>query len=357
MVAGARPQFVKLAPVFKALNASGHFLIKIVHTGQHYDHLLSGIFFSELNIPDPDYNLGVGSASQAVQIAEILLKLSPIIQAENPDLLIVFGDTNSTAAAALCAAIHKIPVTHIEAGLREFDKNIPEEINKLVTDSVSTLYFCPTNTGVQNLLKAGITEHVYHTGDVGMDLLFNLGQEFEASKDLLDRMGISAGNYIFATCHRAANTDNIENLTEILRAFASAPRPVVFPVHPRTYKVMVQYNLLDAIPQCKLILTDPFGFTDTQILIKNAAMVLTDSGGVIKEAYFHQVPSIIIDKQTEWLEILEEGWSVIAGPSFENISRYLHNFEIPEHHGMSLGDGKASEKIAQLIYEYLQSGQ
>lgn len=356
LVAGARPQFVKLAPVVKAVKKSGNFLISIVHTGQHYDHALSGIFFSELGIPAPDHNLEVGSATQAVQIADILVKLSEVIGKEQPDMLIVFGDTNSTAAAALCGAIHKLPVAHIEAGLREFNRNIPEEINKLVTDAVSTIYFCPTATGVRNLTNSGVTEHVYLTGDVGMDLLFEQKEKFGQPTALFTRLKLKPQEYYFATCHRAANTDHPDNLRNILRAFTTAGLPVVFPVHPRTARVMESCNLYEMVRNTNVILLEPVGFVETQCFIKNARMVLTDSGGVIKEAYFHRVPSVILDCQTEWLEILEEGWSVVAGPSFENIQKYLSNFDIPDTHGMRLGDGTASEKIAAHIHEYFQSG-
>lgn len=353
LVVGARPQFVKLAPVIKVLKETTSFGLTIVHTGQHYDYMMSQVFFTELAIPEPNYNLEVGSGSQIFQISDILTKLTPVIQTEKPDMIMVFGDTNSTSAAALCGAVQQIPVAHVEAGLREFDKSIPEEINKLVTDALATLYFCPTPTGVKNLSNSGITDHVYLTGDVGLDLLFANRQKFSNPEQCLDKLNLSSKKYYFATCHRASNTNNTDNLKNILTAFGQLDYPVVFAVHPRTSKTLSENNLQHLINK-NIILSEPLGFWDTQILIKNSKMVLTDSGGIIKEAYFHKVPSIIIDKQTEWVEIIDEAWAAIAGPSTENILKLMTNFETPLNHNQSLGHGRSAVKIAQIINEYFQ---
>lgn len=354
LVAGARPQFIKAAPVIKALRSKACFQIVLVHTGQHYDYNLSEIFFEELDLPKPDHNLDIGSTSQALQIGRILLKLSPVLEVERPDMVLVFGDTNSTSAAALCAAAHQIPIAHIEAGLREFDKTIPEEINKLVTDAIATLYFCPTTTGVSNLRSSGISRYVHLTGDVGLDIIFQNPERIEQADRIFKELGLTDRQYYFATCHRAANTDKYENLENILSSFNQMDHPVILPLHPRTAKAIEQYKLGHLINNNRCITLNPVGFWETQFLIKHAKMVFTDSGGIIKESYFHSVPSVITDKQTEWIEIIEEGWSIIAGPETGKILELMHNFRIPHEHKQSLGDGRASEKIAELIYEYLQ---
>lgn len=354
LVAGARPQFIKIAPVMKALMDHGRFEIILVHTGQHYDANLSDIFFTELEIPKPKYNLEIGSSPQSIQIGNVLSKFSPILESEKPDLVIVFGDTNSTSAAALCAATHKIPVAHIEAGLREYDKSIPEEINKLITDALATLYFCPTITSVSNLKESGIRDHIYLTGDVGFDLINKHPEKISKADQTFNQLGLKKNQYYFATCHRAANTDNFDNLFNILEAFNALDFPVVLPIHPRTVNAINKFNLGHLINNNKCLTISPIGFWETQFLIKEAKMVFTDSGGVIKEAYYHRVPSIIIDKQTEWMEILNEGWSKIAGPDQLKILELKANFEVPKTQNMSLGQGNASEIIAGFIYEYLQ---
>lgn len=354
IVIGARPQFIKMAPVIHALQVSNHFNIKIVHTGQHYSHSLSEIFFQELNLPKPDYNLEVGSSSQALQISQILASLSPILNSEMPALTLVVGDTNSTSAAAMCSAMHQIPVAHIEAGLREFDLNIPEEINKLLTDSVTSLYLPPTQTGANNLFKTGVYDNVHVTGDVGLDLVKSLTINPKEENDLLEKYKLIQEPYTFLTCHRAANTDNKQNLENILKAISKIENKIVFPIHPRTKQAIENHNLTDLLNATNAIVIDPIGFQETQILIKNAKMVLTDSGGVIKEAYYHKTPCIILDKQTEWIELLEEGWAQIAGPYEATILTKMNNFTVPTAHNQVLGDGHASEKISKIIYEFLQ---
>lgn len=354
IVIGARPQFIKMAPVIHALQVSNHFIIKIVHTGQHYSHSLSERFFQELNLPKPNYNLEVGSSSQPLQISQILAGLSPIIIKEMPAITLVVGDTNSTSAAAMCSAMHQIPVAHIEAGLREFDLNIPEEINKLLTDAVTSLYLPPTQTGANNLYKAGIHDNVHVTGDVGLDLVKYLSIDPKEENDLLNKYKLTKQTYTFLTCHRAANTDNKQNLENILKAVSKIENTIVFPMHPRTKQAIEYHNLTELLNNSKAIVLEPIGFQETQILIKNAEMVLTDSGGIIKEAYYHKTPCIILDKQTEWIELLEEGWAQIAGPNEVEILTKMNNFALPTTHHQVLGDGHASDKIAKIIYEFLE---
>lgn len=363
-IVGARPNFVKAAPISKALAATGCFEEIIVHTGQHYDYLLSESFFKELEIPAPKYNLEIGSGRQAWQLGVIISGIDAIIEKENPDAIIVFGDTNSTAAGAIAGAKNNIPVAHVEAGLREFNKSIPEEVNKLLTTASADLYFSPTPTGVANLAKIGIKENVHLVGDVGIDLIFNNLKKIEAiEKRVLEQYGVEQGQYFFVTCHRAANTEDPEKLKEILSALEELPFPQVLPLHPRTKNAIEDFGFVIPAGTVK-----PLGFFETQALIRNASMVITDSGGVIKEAYFHKTPGIIIDRQTEWMETVEEGWNIVVGPDKKGIleavaARYSGNFPKgaskwpPDllQHSNCLGDGTASFQIARILKTFLSS--
>lgn len=350
-IVGARPQFIKLAALQHAMKHEKSIHHIIVHSGQHYDEGLSGSFFNELDIPAPDYNLGIGSATHNMQIARCLSALDPLLEHENPDMVIVFGDTNTTAAGAIAAAKRNIPLTHIEAGLREFDKSIPEEVNKLITDAVTDLFFVPTAAGVQNLRAAGLNKNVFLTGDITLDLLNHIPE----SNDIFGKLDIVRGQYIFMTCHRDANTSSDQNLEEILLGAAGCGLPVVFTVHPRTSKALKQFGLQDLLQKEPFIVLEPQGFYDTQHLIKNAAAIITDSGGVIKEAYFHKVHGIITDKQTEWVETLEEGWNSLAGPDKFNIIEAFKNWTIPERHSNCIGDGKAAARIVTEITHFLHA--
>jgi UDP-GlcNAc3NAcA epimerase len=371
-VVGARPQFIKAAPLSKMIAETEGVTEVMVHTGQHYDYALSQQFFDELDIPPPQYNLEVGSGRHVVQMSEIMRKFDAVLEIEKPDLVIVFGDTNSTAAAAIATAKNHIPLAHIEAGLREFNKATPEEINKMLTDSVTDLYFPPTKTGVKNLQKQGITENVCLTGDIGIDLIHNNLDKINANTIIFDRLAIShskssnfklqeslrgtkQSNYYFLTCHRAANTDNIDNFKQIMAAIAQLDAPVVFPIHPRTRANVEQNGLgyLLTLPNLKLI--EPIGFWDTQTLIRHAKMVLTDSGGVIKEAYFHRVGCIILQNEIEWVEAVEEGWARLSGNQTERILRDIHTFVTPSVYSGFLGDGQASKRIIEAILTFLNA--
>jgi UDP-GlcNAc3NAcA epimerase len=375
-VVGARPQFIKAAPLSKAIAESEHLTEVLVHTGQHYDYVMSEQFFEELGLPIPAYNLEVGSARQAVQMGQILIKLDAVLDIEKPDMVIVFGDTNSTAAAAITAAKNNIPLGHVEAGLREWNKMIPEEVNKLLTDSVTDLYFCPTQTGVDNLQKYGITKNVFLTGDIGIDLIVNGLDKIKDNKGtLFQRLNqaiklknqnsktclpagrlntqITEGGYFFMTCHRASNTNDINNLKEILSTFDEITEPIIFPIHPRTRATIEQNGLSHFLEKEHVHVIDPIGFWDTQILIRHAKMVLTDSGGVIKEAYFHQVPCLIMDKQIEWIESVNEGWSYIVGANSVNILSKIYNFDIHSVQSHFLGNGTAAKQIVTHIDTFL----
>jgi UDP-N-acetylglucosamine 2-epimerase len=350
-VVGARPQFIKLASVSKEIRK--YFNEIIVHTGQHYDYNMSKSFFDELGIPKPDYDLEVGSGNPGYQMAQILMKFEDILLQEKPDLVVVFGDTNSTAAAAICAAKNNFLVAHVEAGLRENNKFVPEEVNKLLTDAISDIFFSPTDTGVNNLAREGKSENVHNTGDVGIDLIVKNQAKIEASASVLTRYNLVPNEYFYATCHRAENTDKKENLEGILRVFCEVDKQVIFPMHPRTKKSIEKFGLQDMLSSKNIICVDPIGFFDTQCLIKNAFMCLTDSGGVIKETYFHKVPGIIIDTQTEWIETVSEGWNILCGPNFEKIMYAIDHFTKPDIHTNCVGNGTAAAQIVEYLRKFL----
>lgn len=350
-IVGARPQFIKCASL--SVEIRKYFKEIIVHTGQHYDNNLSDDFFKELNIPLPDYHLNAAAGHSIVQIADIMLKLNDVVLKEKPDCIIVFGDTNSTAAGALVAAKNNIKLAHIEAGMREFDKTIPEETNKLITDILADYYFCPTPTAMQWLKDMGISNHVYHVGDIMIDLIEKFRTEIESNQAILNRFNIQKKQYAFVTCHRAANAENKENLIEILKALSNITMPVVFTLHPKTKKHINEFELNDYLTSKNIHVCAPLGYVDTQTLIMNAKLVITDSGGVTKEAYYHKVPGILTDKQTEWVETVQEGWNVQAGPNATKILAAFNSVKIPEKQGNVLGKGDAAKNTALLLKQLM----
>ncbi|MEE9438746.1 MAG: UDP-N-acetylglucosamine 2-epimerase (non-hydrolyzing) [Saprospiraceae bacterium] len=350
-VVGARPQFIKAAALSRAIAIHDQLYEVIVHSGQHYNHNLSESFFTELNIPTPKYNLGIGSKSHNNLIGEFLILFDAIIDKENPDIILVYGDTNTTAAAAIAAAKRNIPLVHVEAGLREFDKSIPEEVNKLITDSITDIYFCPTQTGVNNLKKEGKTEQVYLTGDISLDLLFR-DTKYLTKSEVITKYKVP-GDYIFMTCHRVSNTSDAETLGGILSAVSSCNRAVIFPLHPRTKAAINKYNLTHLLGE-NITIVDPLGFWETQSILKHSALAVTDSGGIIKEAYFHKVPGIIIDTQTEWIETIDEGWNTIVGPNQQAILKAIANTTKPSIHTNALGNGTCGSNIVDIIVRYLE---
>ena len=347
-VVGARPQFIKAAPVLEAMKAFVNITVKLIHTGQHYDYNLSELFFQELKIPTPDYQLNCGSGTSVEQYISILQKLSEVLRNDKPDMLVVFGDTNSTGAAALCSNLMGIKLAHIESGLREFDKNIPEEINKVVTDALSDLYFCPTQTAVDFLNKSNVSSKIILSGDPVLDLLFANKNKFEDIK-ILEKFNLEKGKYIFATCHRQNNTNNRSALESILKIFAAAPLPVLFPLHPRTKKAIVEFDLSNYLEHTNIHIIEPIGFWETQSLIANCDKVLTDSGGVIKEAYFHGKYVIVLDKQTEWVEVINEERGLVCGPNYTLVIENINNLTDFSTPNLSLGSGNASAIIANAI--------
>jgi len=311
-VVGARPQFIKLSLLSKELRKKHREII--LHTGQHYDDELSRVFFSELSIPKPDYNLGIGSAEHGEQTGKMLASIEEVVLFERPDLVIVYGDTNSTLAGALAAAKQNIPIAHVEAGLRSFVKSMPEEINRVVTDHVSSLLFCPTPTSVKNLKREGITKGVHLVGDVMYDSLrVNLAVAERKSK-IMKKLNLQRKEFYLITIHRAENTDVKNNLHNITDIVTNLDKTVVFPLHPRTRKKLSEFRLLDRLlSKHDLLLIDPVSYLDMLVLEKNARYVLTDSGGVQKEAYFLRTPCLTLREETEWVETLKTGYNQLVG--------------------------------------------
>lgn len=347
-IVGARPQFIKGLLVSRKLRKNHQEVL--VHTGQHYDMELSQIFFDELDIPKPDYNLEVGSDTHARQTGKMMISIEEVLIAEKPDLVLVYGDTNSTLAGALAAVKLHIPIAHIEAGPRMFDKTIPEEVNRVLTDNVSSLLFAPTQTAVDNLKKEGIEEGVYLTGDVMLDSFLCFSKVAEGSLAILDELGLSRGEYLLATVHRARNTEIEENLRSIVSAFLSVGERIVFPVHPRTEKYLKHYKIYNQLKDASnMILITPVGYLDSTRLIRNAKKVLTDSGGLQKEAYFSKVPCITLDEMTGWPETVENGWNILVGSDSGKIVEAVKHFEPRGKQANIFGDGRAAERIVKIF--------
>lgn len=345
-IVGARPEFIQAAPVSRALRPKHNEIL--VHTGQHYDYQMSRVFFKQLGLPEPDYNLEVGSGSHAWQTGNILIKLEPVLEKERPDWVIVRGDTNSTLAGALAAVKLGLPLVHIEAGLRSFDLTMPEEVNRILTDRIARVLFCPSDAAVKNLAAEGITRGVHRVGDVMYDgLLYNLSLA-EAHSTIMADLGLKPRGYLLATVHRAGNTDERKNLAAILAAFARLDEPVIFPAHPRTRKQMDSFGL-GVSPNVRLI--EPLSYFDALVLQKNARLVLTDSGGMQKEAYCLGTPCVTMRDQTEWVETVEAGWNITVGADTARIVQAVRTFTPPSEHPPLYGDGHAAERIVTILEE------
>jgi UDP-GlcNAc3NAcA epimerase len=345
-VVGARPQFIKAAPVSRALRPLAHEVL--VHTGQHYDHKMSAVFFQELHIPEPDCNLGVGSGSHGWQTGQMLIHLEEVLLSEKPDWVLVYGDTNSTLAGALAAVKLHMPVAHVEAGLRSFNRQMPEEHNRVLTDHAADLLFCPTQTAVDNLARENVTCGVHLVGDVMYDaVLYNTSLAEERS-DALVRLGLAPKGYALATVHRPRNTDNPERLQNILAALAEIDIPVVLPLHPRTRLRLVEFHFpihQSTNPQ----FTEPMGYLDMLVLEKNARLILTDSGGVQKEAYFFAVPCLTLREETEWVETVDTGWNRLVGADQAAIVQAASGFQPEGSPPAIFGDGHTAETIVALL--------
>ncbi len=421
-VVGARPQFIKAAAVSRAIVAHNQKIIPrqspqhsnrgavgdlpedfpprladappssadprfieevLIHTGQHYDDGMSAVFFRELEIPEPQYNLGIGSGTHGRQTGEMLAAIEAVLMAEKPAWLLVYGDTNSTLAGALAAAKLHIPIAHVEAGLRSFNRRMPEEINRVVADRLSTLLLCPSRVAADNLAAEGIPSHpmegvgggspspdssplslhVLITGDVMADALQFAATKAAAQSDILERLGLQPQGYLLATVHRAENTDNPRRLSNIIGALTALAEqePVIVPLHPRTKKILAESfpSLLhrerparsgrSAPPATGLEIIDPVGYFDIIALEKSARLLLTDSGGMQKEAYWLRVPCLTLRDETEWVETVAAGWNVLTGADRDRIIGAARTFTPPAAHPPLYGDGQAAEKILLAI--------
>lgn len=351
-VVGARPQFIKAAPVSAALRARGHSEF-LVHTGQHYDYAMSQVFFDEMGLPEPDVNLEVGSGSHGWQTAQMLIRVEEVMRQQQPDWVLVYGDTNSTLSGALAACKLRIPLAHVEAGLRSFNRAMPEEHNRVLTDHCSDLLFCPTQTAVDNLAKEGITEGAHSVGDTMCDAILQFGQIARHRSTILQDLDLIPKDYLLATVHRPHNTDAPENLHSILTAFLEIDETIVFPVHPRTRpRIAELLSTFDTKATNRhLLLIDPVGYLDMIMLEEQARLIMTDSGGVQKEAYLLGVPCITLREETEWVETVRTGWNVIVGADPEQILWAVQSFTPPVTRPVLYGSGDAALRIAQVLSE------
>ncbi len=381
-IVGARPQFIKYFPISSAIKKfNGHFpenCIKdiLIHTGQHYDYAMSKIFFNKFGIKEPDYHLGVGSGLHGEQTGKIIQKVEEVLINEKPDIVMVYGDTNSTLGGALAAAKHHIPIAHIEAGLRSFNKYMPEEINRILTDHVSTFLFCPSKTAVKNLMNEGFKNLLYggeilpvdyclqgtdvgstkkdsnnpfvlNIGDVMYDILIYAIEIAEKHPIILEQLQLTPKNYYLLTLHRAENTDNMERLEEIIGFVndISGDKTIIFPIHPRTRKVYGNAKKR-FVENVKIV--EPVDYFDILMLLKTSALILTDSGGLQKEAYWLKIPCITLRDETEWMETVQGGWNILY-------KDYNGSHNLKDVNGTYYGDGKAAERIVYLINEGLHN--
>lgn len=319
-IVGARPQFIKAATVSRAMRDMDCGLTEVlVHTGQHYDEGMSRVFFDELGIPEPTFNLGLGGGLHGEMTGKMLAAIERVLLDERPDWVLVYGDTNSTLAGALAAVKLHFPVAHVEAGLRSLNMRMPEEINRILTDRVSSLLFCPTAAAVRNLAAEGVTQGVHLVGDVMYDASLHYRDIARRYSRILEVLGLSEANYVLATCHRAENTDDPNRLSAIVTALReiAAAMPVILPLHPRTRSALAARGLSDRLGDIRVI--DPLGYLDMVRLEQSAAVIITDSGGVQKEAFFYGVPCLTLRDETEWVETVTTGWNVLCGADCDRI--------------------------------------
>ena len=351
---GARPQFIKAAPVSRVLRQQHTEFL--VHTGQHYDYEMSQIFFEEMDIPTPDVYLGIGSGSHGQQTGLMLMRLEEVMLDRQPDWVLVYGDTNSTLAAALAAVKLHIPVAHVEAGLRSFNRIMPEEHNRVLTDHCSDLLFCPTRTATKNLRQEGIARGIHLVGDTMFDAALQFVDIARGRSKILQDLGLKPKEYLLATVHRPYNTDVPANLGSILSAFREIGERIVFPIHPRTRQRITEYGLNDLLaksPNVQVI--EPVGYLHMLLLEQNARLILTDSGGMQKEAYFFEVPCVTLRPETEWVETVTAGWNVAVGADKQQIIAAVtrganHDRNHDRQTGL-FGNGQASQQIVRILEE------
>lgn len=354
-VVGARPQFVKAAAVSRAVAAAEGATEVLVHTGQHYEAGLSDVFFAELEIPAPAYHLGVGSGLHGAQTGAMLARIEEVIRAEQPAWVLVYGDTNSTLAGALAAVKLHVPVAHVEAGLRSFNRRMPEEINRVLTDHAADLLFTPTEAADHNLAAEGIpSERVHRVGDVMYDVALFFGAKAERESSVLDRLGLQPGGFLLATVHRAENTDDAAQLRRILDALSELSRevPVVLPLHPRTRVALERIGWEGSAAGLHLV--EPVGYLDMVMLERHARLVVTDSGGVQKEAFFAATPCVTLRAETEWTELVALGWNRLVPPSSPSTLREGLRAALeakPGQSGHPYGQGDSAARIVRVLQE------
>jgi len=346
-ILGARPQFIKAAAVSSVFGKHVHEIL--VHTGQHYDPNMSDVFFQELGIPHPKYNLNIGSGSHGAMTGAMLAAIEEILLKEVPDFVMVYGDTNSTLAGALAASKLLIPVIHVEAGLRSFNKAMPEEQNRILTDHLSNLLFVPTQTAIENLSNEGITAGVHNVGDVMYDGILHFSKMANEKSAILHELGLTDNSYLLCTIHRAENTNNIERLQGIVNGLNDAEEQVVLPLHPRTQKYLKDYGI-ELGEHIRVI--EPVGYLDMVRLETGAKKIVTDSGGVQKEAFFLAKPCITMRDETEWVETVENGWNVIVGADAKKITHAIKTFDPQIERKQYFGDGTAARQMVELIINY-----
>jgi UDP-GlcNAc3NAcA epimerase len=359
-IIGARPQFIKAAALSRVFAHNSTTQEILIHTGQHYDANMSDVFFKEMDIPTPHYHLGVGGCTQGAMTGRMLEKIEEVLLTEKPDWVLVFGDTNSTLAGALAAVKLHIPVAHVEAGLRSFNRKMPEEINRVLTDHCANLLFTPTTYASQQLLKEGIAqEAIAQVGDVMYDTALYFQQKSQQKSQILERLGLKSKQFVLATIHRAENTDHPALLQEIFLGLAAIGKHtrVVIPLHPRTLNSLKKLNLFDRLND-HVSFIDPVGYLDMTQLEHHAQVILTDSGGVQKEAYFFQVPCLTLRSETEWVELVDHGFNRLVPLDTQSIeAHYLACCDLKLDWGTSLyGEGRAANAILdRLMCSYCHS--
>ena len=354
-IVGNRPHYMKLAPVYRALATTTAAEIEqsIINTGQHYTSSLSSEFLAELGLPDPDSDLNIKAETQPSFIGKAMVAIDESLQSLNPNIVIVYGDTNSTLAGTLAAAKSNRHVAHVEAGLREHDLSLPEEVNKRAIDAVSDLLFAPSESAKQQLIDEQSPGEIHFVGDVTYDLIHQLQSKIKDTFTQVKTKYNLPDKYILATCHRAINTDVKANLENILKALGNCGLRVILPIHPRTAQAITTHGLESYLEYDHISIVDPLPYLETQALLSHATYCITDSGGLIKEAYFHSVPAIIIDTQTEWVETVESGLHVVTGPQSGAILTALKQRPIPLTSTDVYGSGDACELIVTHLIDYI----
>lgn len=345
-VVGARPQFIKAAVVSRAFDEAGVEEV-LLHTGQHFDKNMSDLFFSELGIPHPAYNLGIGGGSHASNTGRAMEGIETAIVAERPDVVLVYGDTDSTLAGAVSAAKLCVPVAHVEAGLRSFNRSMPEEVNRVLTDHVSSVLFAPTAVAVSNLLREGIASDVIEqVGDVMYDAVLHYGERAKTQSNIVEELGLEDQGYVLATVHRKENTDDPARLSSILAGFAAAPDTIVLPLHPRTRNRLEELGLKTS---ANIRIIDPVGYLDMLRLQACSRLIATDSGGVQKEGYFHGVHGVVLRDETEWVELIDNGFNKLVGTDAQAIAQALGETSWPNVDAKLYGDGASGTRIANFL--------